>query len=105
MNSTNCRRPSGSFGPILQGAYNWPKPDPNNPTIIRSPWNGEYPAWPGKKSHIHKATPIGMPLSRRFSDRHGGTNCLFIDGRVENWRTQVLDAMAEQAPDCIWDVS
>jgi prepilin-type processing-associated H-X9-DG protein len=43
-------------------------------------------------------------LTRRFADRHRGTNCLFVDGHVKSYQTAELDAMAEGSPDCVWDV-
>ena len=40
----------------------------------------------------------------KFADRHAGVNCLFLDGRVEVWPIQKLDAMrVEGAPETIWD--
>ncbi len=58
-------------------------------------------------THIHQTTRGGYatgPGIRRFADRHLGTNCLFLDGRVEVWETAALDAMRPGQPDCIWDV-
>ena len=44
-----------------------------------------------------------MP-THRFADRHCGTNCLFVDGRVDSFVTEDLDNMVEGETDCIWDV-
>lgn len=41
---------------------------------------------------------------RTFADRHNGTNCLFLDGRVERMRTQDLERSNSGDPDCCWDV-
>jgi prepilin-type N-terminal cleavage/methylation domain-containing protein/prepilin-type processing-associated H-X9-DG protein len=46
----------------------------------------------------------GSP-TRRFSDRHAGTNCLFVDGHVSIFRTQDLDGMKPGTGDCVWDVN
>lgn len=43
-------------------------------------------------------------LTRRFADRHLGTNCLMLSGQVVNYPTQVLDEMKEGTQGCIWDV-
>jgi len=43
-------------------------------------------------------------LPRCFADRHVGTNCLFLDGRVQNYPIQTLQNMNNGASDCIWDV-
>jgi prepilin-type processing-associated H-X9-DG protein len=48
---------------------------------------------------------FGTGVSRRFADRHCGTNCLFLDGRVAVYPTQTLDGMTVGSPDCIWDVN
>jgi hypothetical protein len=42
-------------------------------------------------------------VSRRFSDRHLGTNCLFLGGYVKSYNTQTLDAMKAGDSDCVWD--
>jgi len=42
--------------------------------------------------------------THRFADRHSGTNCLFVDGRVESVATKDLDNMVAGEDDCIWDV-
>lgn len=44
-------------------------------------------------------------VTRRFADRHCGTNCLFLDGRVANFVTVELDSMVAGESDCIWDVN
>ena len=43
-------------------------------------------------------------VSRRFADRHVGTNCLFLGGHVLTYETKRLDDMVDGRPDCIWDV-
>ncbi|MFA6132976.1 MAG: type II secretion system protein [Phycisphaerae bacterium] len=43
--------------------------------------------------------------ARRFSDRHNGTNCLFVDGHVSAFDTPKLDAMVTGQSDCIWDMN
>ncbi len=47
---------------------------------------------------------FGIGLTRRFADRHMGTNCLFLDGRVESFLTADLDSMIAGEGGCIWDV-
>jgi prepilin-type processing-associated H-X9-DG protein len=42
-------------------------------------------------------------LTRRFADRHLGTNCLFLDGRVATYETRDLDGMTAGSSDCVWD--
>jgi type II secretory pathway pseudopilin PulG len=42
-------------------------------------------------------------VSRRFSERHLGTNCLFLGGYVRSYNTQTLDAMKPGDSDCVWD--
>ena len=42
-------------------------------------------------------------FARRFCDRHLGTNCLFLDGRVEDIVTEELDNMAAGTAECVWD--
>lgn len=42
-------------------------------------------------------------VSRRFADRHGGTNCLFVTGNVSAYVTEELDAMKAGESDCVWD--
>jgi prepilin-type processing-associated H-X9-DG protein len=55
----------------------------------------------------YKASTIGTyggnGLVRPFADRHLGTNCLFVDGHVVGYVTQVLDNMIPGAYDCVWD--
>lgn len=68
-----------------------------------------YPSIEGSigTTHIHQTTRgnyFSGPGARRFADRHLGTNCLFLDGRVETWKTSILDAMQPNAADCVWDV-
>ncbi len=59
--------------------------------------------------HIHKMNS-GSYISkgawtRRFADRHTGTNVLMLSGEVTRWRTQELDAQSvEGATNAIWDV-
>ena len=45
----------------------------------------------------------GTGLTRRFCDRHFGTHCLFLDGRVEEYVTAELDNMIAGEADCVWD--
>ncbi len=42
--------------------------------------------------------------TRRFADRHLGTNCLFVEGHVGSYETRDLDSMVEEESNCIWDV-
>jgi len=66
----------------------------------------------GNTNHIHAPCNqygvSGVYLSgtggtRRFADRHKGTNLLWLDGHVESRRTEDLDTMAWGAPGTIWD--
>jgi prepilin-type processing-associated H-X9-DG protein len=41
-------------------------------------------------------------LVRPFADRHLGTNCIFVDGHVAGYPTQILDNMVPGASDCVW---
>ena len=41
--------------------------------------------------------------SRRFADRHIGTNVLLVNGQVANYQTEVLDSMTDGSASCIWD--
>ena len=57
-------------------------------------------------NHMHQpnqTTYMTDPAVRRFADRHSGSNCLFLDGRVEKWSTRIIDAMPSGAADTIWD--
>jgi prepilin-type processing-associated H-X9-DG protein len=56
---------------------------------IRPPW---VPAFPGDT------------ITRRFADRHAGTNCLFLGGHVLWYDTLKLDTMIAGEPECVWDV-
>ncbi len=47
---------------------------------------------------------FGLSVTRRFADRHCGTNCLFLDGHVSSFETRRLDSMKAGDGDCIWDV-
>jgi len=42
-------------------------------------------------------------VTRRFADRHLGTNCLFVGGQVVTYATESLDHMIAGAGDCVWD--
>ena len=42
-------------------------------------------------------------LTRRFADRHYGTNCLFVSGEVKNYVTSALDSMRQGSSECVWD--
>ena len=46
----------------------------------------------------------GSGGSRRFAERHHGTNIFFLDGHQEIRRAQDLDTMVIGAADNIWDV-
>jgi len=46
---------------------------------------------------------VGLNVTRRFADRHAGTNCLFVDGRVKSYVTKDLDSMAPGDGNCVWD--
>ncbi len=48
---------------------------------------------------------FGNTVTRRFADRHLGTNCLFLGGDVRSYTTAVLDNMVWGTPDCVWDVN
>ena len=39
----------------------------------------------------------------RFADRHLGTNCLFLDGKVLSYETKDLDSMTAGKENCVWD--
>lgn len=49
-------------------------------------------------------TSFGLPIKRRFADRHAGTNCLFLNGCVTSYKTQELDQMTTGSLTCVWDV-
>jgi len=65
------------------------------------------------RGYKHYGTSVIMPpsaeeyfdseVTRRFADRHCGTNCLFVDGHVTSYETAELDGMTAGAPDCVWD--
>ena len=69
--------------------------------------------YPSKSGHRGYGTSVIYPptaseysngqLTRRFADRHAGTNCLFLGGNVVNYQTRTLDEMINGAADCIWD--
>ena len=70
-----------------------------------------YPSFGGHKGYgTSVILPPGLEcyasgeLTRRFADRHLGTNCLFVGGYVTCYQTGVLDAMRAGQPDCVWDV-
>jgi prepilin-type N-terminal cleavage/methylation domain-containing protein len=46
---------------------------------------------------------FGTGPTRRFADRHLGTNCLFLGGYVLSFKTAVLDNMVPGQLDCVWD--
>jgi prepilin-type N-terminal cleavage/methylation domain-containing protein len=46
---------------------------------------------------------FGTSPTRRFADRHNGTNCLFLGGNVVPYETRILDHMVAGKPDCVWD--
>ncbi|KKM99372.1 hypothetical protein LCGC14_1148500 [marine sediment metagenome] len=41
-------------------------------------------------------------VTRRFADRHCGTNCLFVGGNVRAYVTKDLDDMVAGESDCVW---
>jgi prepilin-type N-terminal cleavage/methylation domain-containing protein len=43
-------------------------------------------------------------VTRRFADRHFGTNCLFLGGHVSSYETRELDEMVAEKGHCVWDV-
>jgi prepilin-type N-terminal cleavage/methylation domain-containing protein len=45
----------------------------------------------------------GNAVTRRFADRHIGTNCLFVGGQVRNYATKELDGMVAGQSGCVWD--
>ncbi len=55
--------------------------------------------------HIHMPSKASYVtgVARRFADRHLGTNCVFLDGRVESRDTQKLDAQPYKADGTVWD--
>lgn len=69
-----------------------------------------YPSQTGYKGYGTSAiVPPSDPaysngqLTRRFADRHEGTNCLFVDGHAGIYETRALDHMVAGNNDCIWD--
>lgn len=60
-------------------------------------------------SHIYMPSdtryfhPEPNHATRRFGDRHLGTNCLFLGGNVKTFATADLESMTAGAPDCVWD--
>jgi len=56
---------------------------------------------PGNTDPSTSYTTTGV--SRRFADRHVGTNCLFLGGYVKCYTTETLDAMVAGDPNCVWD--
>lgn len=57
--------------------------------------------WPSRPDPpLYRSTTDNV---RRFADRHKGTNCLFLDGHVDNYVTKVLDSMVDGNKDCVWD--
>jgi prepilin-type processing-associated H-X9-DG protein len=59
--------------------------------------------WPAPIASAGYWAAVSPGGVRRFADRHGGTNCLFVDGHVQAWNTLALESMRPDAPDCIWD--
>lgn len=101
--------------PVTPGVY-WDNPDNSiyiaDARLVQGPI--QYPTQPPHKGG--GTSCINWPLGgseidygsetlnvRRFADRHMGTNCLFLDGRVENITTERLDSMTFGDADCIWD--
>ena len=68
-----------------------------------------YPSGPGYRGY---GTSVIVPpsetdyssgdLTRRFSDRHVGTACLFVDGHGVTYETKKLDAMVAGRSGCVW---
>ncbi len=46
---------------------------------------------------------FNIDITRRFADRHLGTNCLFLDGKVLSYETKDLDSMSARKGNCVWD--
>jgi len=90
-----------SFSLIPGRAYR----DPNNSVYCADGYAlGKKPG----TSMIYLPDPdpyVPATYNRCFADRHLGTDCLFLDGRVENFPKQVLDSMKYGASDCVWDVN
>lgn len=79
---------------VSKGPLAYPSPagyKGNGTSIIYPPSNAKY----------FSTTAV----SRRFADRHIGTNTLFVGGHVLNYRTQDLEAMTAGTPGCVWDPS
>lgn len=68
----------------------------------------------GNTNQIHTPTTLTTPGptgtyvtgtggTRRFADRHKGTDLLFLDGHVETRRAQDLDRLAWRAAGNVWD--
>jgi len=59
----------------------------------------------GSGNHLHypREGYLGPGYWRRFADRHAGTNVLMLNGAVNAYQTQDLDAMTDQSdPRNIW---
>ncbi len=59
--------------------------------------------WPSGSNFSDEYWYVTPSLSRRFCDRHFGTHCLFLDGRVQEYATEELDTMTAGDVDCVWD--
>ncbi len=91
--------------------------DPDNSIYLADgyfEWTGEPYTIPTDESkdvcgtsHLYGANlyaSAGTGYVRRFADRHGGTNCLFLDGRVVRYQVQTLNAMTTPgSADNLWD--
>jgi len=85
--------------------------DPDNSIYVAESWlagpDGSYGYPSGEtygSNHLHKPGPGISPWRRRFGDLHGGSNCLFLNGRVEVRKTQHIDErQIEYTPECEWD--
>jgi prepilin-type N-terminal cleavage/methylation domain-containing protein/prepilin-type processing-associated H-X9-DG protein len=113
------------FGGIVRRGYPvWTNAFPTTPGLAwRDPFNSVYVAdscickgpiaYPSRTHRGFGSSVIrppsdpgyfGVAVSRRFADRHAGTNCLFLGGHVLSYETRRLDAMVAGEPGCVWDV-
>jgi hypothetical protein len=71
------------------GLFAYPSPETFASNHLHIPWGSAGPT----------------PWTRRFGDFHSGTNCLFLDGRIEIRRTYNLDFKQPiNTPQSEWDV-
>lgn len=114
----------GIYGGLTTPAYStlpgkgWADPFNSIYLADAAPCNGTLPVtYPSSTQRTNNGTayifpppfftnplaPTSYALTRRFYDRHLGTNCLFLGGYAMTIRTQLLDTMALRASDCVWD--